>query len=183
MLEPNLLLFVRPLNHANIRYMIGGGVAAIFYGEPRLTIDVDFVVVLSPSDVRPLIEIFPDSDFYVPPEEIISEEVTRQRGGQFNIIHMATGFKGDFYPGGADELNIWGFQLARNLQFEGEPLVIAPPEYVIVRKLEFFRLGGSEKHLRDIRSMLAISAEQIDVGWDSMRRDLPAGAYHGRLEK
>ena len=37
------LLFVRPLNQANIRYIIGGSVAAIFYGEPRLTHDVDLV--------------------------------------------------------------------------------------------------------------------------------------------
>ena len=41
------LLFVRPLNRANIRYIVGGSVAAIFYGEPRLTLDVDFVVFLS----------------------------------------------------------------------------------------------------------------------------------------
>jgi hypothetical protein len=27
---------------------------------------------------------------------------------------------------------------------------------------EYYREGGSEKHLRDIRSMLAISGEQID---------------------
>ena len=44
----------------------------------------------------------------------------------------------------------------------GEPVVVAPPEYVIVRKLEYFREGGSEKHVRDIRSMLAVSGEQID---------------------
>ncbi len=30
----------------------------------------------------------------------------------------------------------------------------APPEHVIVRKLQFFREGGSQKHLRDIRRML-----------------------------
>jgi len=40
--------------------------------------------------------------------------------------------------------------------------VLAPPEYVIVRKLEYFRDGGSDKHLRDIRGMLNISNEQID---------------------
>jgi hypothetical protein len=45
--EPDLfLLFVRPLNRAGIRYVISGSVAAIFYGEPRLTHDVDFVVFL-----------------------------------------------------------------------------------------------------------------------------------------
>ena len=44
---------------------------------------------------------------------------------------------------------------------EGEPLVVAPPEYVIVRKLEYFREGGSEKHLRDIRSVLATSPDLV----------------------
>ena len=39
---------------------------------------------------------------------------------------------------------------------------MAPPEYVIVRKLEYFREGGSDKHLRDIRGMLKISGDQIN---------------------
>jgi len=39
---------------------------------------------------------------------------------------------------------------------------VAPMECVIVRKLESFREGGSEKHLRDIRGMLNVSGEQLD---------------------
>lgn len=39
---------------------------------------------------------------------------------------------------------------------------VAPPEYVILRKLEYHREGGSEKHLRDIRAMLALSLVPID---------------------
>jgi hypothetical protein len=35
-----------------------------------------------------------------------------------------------------------------------------PPEYVVIKKLEFLREGGSEKHVRDIRGILA----GIDVG-------------------
>ena len=51
--EPELfLLFVRPLNRANIRYMVTGSVAAIFYGEPRLTHDVDLVAFLNEADIR-----------------------------------------------------------------------------------------------------------------------------------
>ena len=43
--EPELsLLFVRPLNQLGIRYIINGGVAAILYGEPCFSNDVDFVV-------------------------------------------------------------------------------------------------------------------------------------------
>jgi hypothetical protein len=164
MLEPELfLLFVRPLNRTNIRYLIGGSVAAIFYGEPRLTHDVDFVVALTNRDIQQLTEVFPESDFYLPPLEVIAEEVARGTRGQFNVIHTATGFKADFYPAGdADELNVWGFRCRREIQYGGETLALAPPEYVIVRKLEFFRERGSDKHLRDIRSMLALSKEQID---------------------
>jgi len=31
------------------------------------------------------------------------------------------------------------------------PEYAAPPEYVILRKLQYFREGGSEKHLLDIK--------------------------------
>jgi hypothetical protein len=46
---------------------------------------------------------------------------------------------------------------------EAQVLVVAPPEYVIVRKLEYYRESGSEKHLRDIRSMLNTSPEAIQI--------------------
>jgi hypothetical protein len=39
---------------------------------------------------------------------------------------------------------------------------LAPPEYVIVRKLEYFQEGGSEKHIRDIRSILRVSRDLLD---------------------
>lgn len=161
--EPELfLLFVRPLNRAGIRYIVTGSVAAIFYGEPRLTHDVDFVVFLNEGEVHRLAELFPAADFYLPPPEIILAETAREKRGHFNIIHLDTGFKADIYPPGRDELNAWAFRGKRRVTFENETVVIAPPEYVIVRKLEYFREGGSEKHLRDIRAMLAVSGDQLD---------------------
>jgi hypothetical protein len=33
-------------------------------------------------------------------------------------------------------------------------VLLAPPEYVTIRKLQFYREGGSEKHLRGISRML-----------------------------
>ena len=161
--EPELfLLFVRPLNRAGIRYVVTGSVAAIFYGEPRLTHDVDFVVFLREADIEALAKTFPPADFYLPPPETVAAEARREQRGHFNIIHLATGFKADLYLTGRDELNAWAFRLRRQFQFEGETVMLAPPEYVMVRKLEYYREGGSEKHLRDIRSMLAVSGAQLD---------------------
>ncbi len=161
--EPELcLLFVRPLNQLGVRYIVSGSVAAILYGEPRLTHDVDFVVFLRGEDIRRLSEMFPAPEFHVPSPEVIAAEVARVRKGHFNLIHSDTGFKADFYTAGRDELHAWAFRHARRLEYRGEPVVVAPPEYVIVRKLEYYREGRSEKHLRDIRAMVAVSGGLMD---------------------
>jgi hypothetical protein len=156
------LLFLSPLNRMGIRYIVSGSIASILYGEPRFTNDLDLVVFLRHDDIQRLVKAFPAPDFYVPPVEVIAVEVARELKGQFNVIHSGTGFKADFYTTGRDEFNAWAFRNARKMDFMGELVTVAPPEYVIVRKLEYFREGGSEKHLRDIRAMLAVSAEQID---------------------
>lgn len=158
MAEPDLfLLFTRRLTALGARYMVSGSVAVIVYGEPRLTHDVDLIVVLDREQLGRLPQSFPSAEFYLPPVEVLLVEGSREHRGHFNIIHHDTGFKADVYLAGSDPLHAWGLARARTLDIDGEPLVVAPPEYVILRKLEYFREGGSEKHLRDIRSMLATS--------------------------
>lgn len=45
-----LAVFVDPLERLRFRYMVTGSVAAMLYGEPRLTNDVDIVLELDPAD-------------------------------------------------------------------------------------------------------------------------------------
>jgi hypothetical protein len=157
------LLFVRPLNLLGVRYMVSGSFAAMLYGEPRLTHDVDIILHLRPADVPRLAPAFPAPDFYLPPAEVIALEMSRSQRGHFNVIHVETGFKADFYLCGRDALHLWALERTRPMTYQGEPVRVAPPEYVIVRKLEYFREGGSEKHLRDIQTMLAVSGERLDL--------------------
>jgi hypothetical protein len=82
-------------------------------------------------------------------------EAARPERGHFNLIHHDTAFKADIYVAKPDSLQNWALQHRRELTTDNLPIWIAPPEYVIIGKLEFFREGGSEKHLRDIRGMLA----------------------------
>jgi hypothetical protein len=161
--EPDLIeLFAQPLNQLGVRYLVSGSVAAMLYGEPRVTHDIDFVVFLRSEQAARLREVYPPPEFYVPPVDVIATEMARERNGQFNIIHADSGLKADFYTANRDELHAWAFRRAKQYSIGEIAISLAPPEYVIVRKLEYYREGGSEKHLRDIRSMLAISGEQID---------------------
>ncbi len=139
-----------------IPYMVTGSVAMIVYGEPRLTLDVDFVVALDVADIPRFIEAFPPSEFYCPPLEVIRVELGRERRGHFNLIHHESGFKADVYLHGTDPFHAWGLAHSLRVDIGGGQMTVAPPEYVIVRKLEYFREGGSDKHLRDILSMLPI---------------------------
>ena len=144
--------------------MVSGSVAAMFYGQPRFTTDIDLIVWMDLAGARRLSQLFPATEFYFPPWEIVATEMTRERRGHFNILHIESGFKADVYLRGIDPMRMWALERIKRVQIGSAVVRIAPPEYVIVRKLEFFREGGSEKHLRDIRMMLENSREQISMG-------------------
>lgn len=159
-----VLLFVTQLNALGIKYMVTGSVASIAYGEPRLTHDIDVVVELDRAQAGLLILAFRAPEYYCPPIDIIRIELERECGGHFNIIHEGTGFKADMYPVGHDSWSAWGLSRSRVFSLGGVAMRLAPPEYVIVRKLEYFQEGGAEKHIRDIRSILRVSGELLDIG-------------------
>jgi hypothetical protein len=147
--------FVRPLHDASIAYMVTGSVASMTYGEPRMTNDVDLVLSLPAADIARIPTIFPDTDYYTPPVEVMTVEARRGLRGHFNVIHHDTGLKADCYLLGHDTLHRWAWPRRRTLALNGFDAIFAPPEYVIIRKLMYFQEGGSTKHLRDIAGMLS----------------------------
>lgn len=148
-------LFVAPLERLGVAYMVTGSIASTVYGEPRLTLDVDVVVELAAERASDFLAAFPEAEFYRPPLEVARVEASRDARGHFNLIHHGTGMKADVYVAASDPLHRWGLAHRRRVPVAGLEMALAPPEYVIVRKLEFSREGGSEKHLRDVRGMLA----------------------------
>ncbi len=100
--------FVNPLNDAGIVYMVTGSVASMLYGIPRYTNDVDLVMSLPVKQAELLTEVFPEDDFYCPPLEVLTMEISRPLRGHFNIIHHETGYRADVYLLGTDPLHRWG---------------------------------------------------------------------------
>lgn len=155
MQDPDLItLFVAPLEKAGIRYMITGSIASSIYGEPRNTLDIDLVVFLESSHIPILPTIFPEADFYLPPADVIAIESRREAHGHFNIIHHNTGLKADIYLSRNHPCLPWAIENIRRIETPTTPINLAPPEYIIIHKLEFYREGGSQKHLRDIAGII-----------------------------
>jgi hypothetical protein len=63
---------------------------------------------------------------------------------------------------GADPLHAWGLAHRRELPVVDLTVAIAPPEYVIARKLRYARAGGGDRHLRDVHRMLERAIVPID---------------------
>lgn len=162
--QPELLRkIVEELEARGWPYMLVGSLASGVYGEPRFTQDIDVVVAFPLSEVDSFCDAFPAPDYYV------SKPAARQaasQGGQFNVIHPASGNKIDVMIARQDA---WGrSQLARRRREQILPHLegyVAAPEDVIVGKLWYYQEGGSDKHLRDVGSMLLIGGETIDRGY------------------
>ena len=147
-------LITQRLESAKIPYCIVGGLAAIAYGRPRLTLDADLVLALVPGHIKALVSAFPIEDFYLPPEEVLLAEIQRESRGHFNIIHQHSALRADCYLPGKSLLARWELANRRKLDGPFGSEWFAPPEAVIVNKLLFYREGRSQKHLDDIRAML-----------------------------
>jgi len=151
---------VNAFSRLQIPYFVTGSVASMAYGEPRLTNDIDIVCDINESHIPGLVAAFPPESFYLSEESI--RDATRMRG-LFNIIHPESGLKVDVMVAKNNSFDRSRFARARSIKpVATYDAIFATPEDVIIKKMEYYREGGSEKHLRDIAAIVKISAAEID---------------------
>ena len=160
--QSELLRFVvAAVERLRLRYFVTGSTVTIFYGEPRFTNDIDIVVELPSTAVAEFCGQFPEEDFYV--SEGAAADAVRHRS-QFNIIHPRSGLKIDVIIPTDNEFNRSRFQRAKTVRAGVDwDATFASPEDAIVKKIQSFKEGGSDKHLRDIAGVLKTSGEVIDI--------------------
>ncbi len=143
-----------------IPYLVTGAVAAMAYGEPRLTNDIDIVAGIEERHISGLLSAFPSDEFYIN-EETVRESISNY--GQFNIIHPASGLKVDIIIKQDTPFDNSRFGRGRRIcPAESYQANFAAPEDVIIKKMEYYKEGGSEKHLRDITGILKISGDMVN---------------------
>jgi hypothetical protein len=150
---------IEVFKNLSIPYLVTGSVASMAYGEPRLTNDIDIVAGITLSHIPALVASFPEKEYYID-EEMIRDAILRI--GQFNIIHPESGLKVDVIIKQDIPFDQSRFERVRKIYPGPYAADFASPEDVIIKKMEYYKMGGSEKHLRDITGIFKISGESLD---------------------
>ncbi|MFC1511365.1 hypothetical protein ACFL5U_03160 [Candidatus Margulisiibacteriota bacterium] len=148
------------LERLKIPYMIAGSMASIAYGRPRMTLDMDLVVDMKEKDANGFAAAF-GGEYYVNLDSVLEAIRTK---GHFNIIQSEKGVKIDFYVLPDDDFSREEFARRQKGAFDKEAQAdFASPEDVVLKKLEWYKMGESQKHLDDIKGILELSGSKLDM--------------------
>ena len=151
------------LENLEIRYHLGGSFASAIHGVPRQTMDADMVVDLDAARVPSLVAGL-KSNFYVDPE-VAADAVSRR--GSFNVIHLGSGFKVDFFVKGNSDFDELELERSELYQIVADPPRLAyvkTAEDTVLRKLQWYVDGGgvSDRQWRDVLGVLLTGGDDLD---------------------
>lgn len=146
------------LQQANLSYMLVGSMASNYWGVPRSTHDIDFVIEYAAEDVTRIMRAFEDAFF-------IQESSVRgalKPPFQFNALDNRSALKVDFFGIGDDTYDRVRFERRLAISLFGLSAWIARPEDVVLYKLRWNLITPSDRQTKDVSGILKVSGDVID---------------------
>lgn len=160
MTERELLLdCLRRLNRAGMNYLLTGSMASNFWGIPRTTHDLDFVIQLPPSAVMSMVEAFKD-DFFLDEAAVRS---AYQAPYQFNAIDTRSTLKVDFWLMRKTSFEREMFARRKQKTLFGESAWIGTAEDVLLHKLYWNQITPSSRQLGDAAGIAIVQKGNLDL--------------------
>jgi CheY-like chemotaxis protein len=151
------------LEPAGISYYITGGVAALAYGDPRTTRDLDLVIAIDSANIQTLVTALEAAGFYCPPLAV--EAVQAGRETMLSVTHSELLLNADLMMNGTtkfDQTKLSRRQLVSISLDENEMFWLISPEDLILAKLQWGQRSQSEKQWRDVLGVMKVQGENLD---------------------
>jgi hypothetical protein len=143
-------------------YFVGGSLASSLQGEPRATNDIDIVLTLPLGKLSSFVQAL-GADFEV---DVAMLRDALLHGTSANIFYLPAVLKIDLFGVGPSSYDESEFSRRRavKVRVSGEELVLKSPDDTVLRKLLWYRAGGSisERQWRDVVQVLRISGAAMD---------------------
>jgi hypothetical protein len=152
---------LRRLNRSGVTYYLTGSMASNYWGVPRTTHDLDFVVLLPASAVTAIVQAF-SGDFYIDEAAV---RAAHQPPHQFNAIDTRSALKVDFWLPKSAPFDREMLRRRVAVTLFGEPAWIATAEDVILHKLVWNRITPSDRQLGDAAGVVAVQAGALDQNY------------------
>ncbi|HEY3761620.1 MAG TPA: hypothetical protein VGN23_07725 [Verrucomicrobiae bacterium] len=152
---------LRRLNRTGVTYYLTGSMASNYWGIPRTTHDLDFVIQLPTSAVSRIVQEF-SGDFYIDEAAVRS---ANQPPYQFNAIDTRSALKVDFWLPKPEPFDREMLRRRIQVTIFGEPAWIATAEDVILHKLVWNQMTPSDRQLGDAAGVVAVQAESLDKNY------------------
>ena len=150
------------LDRNGVPYMLTGSVASSMYGIPRATNDIDIVIEPAREQLLSLVQMLQRVGLTV---EVDSALTALRQRAQFNVIDFPRGLKVDLIVRKEREFSTTEFERRETHEVEGLRLTIATPEDVLIAKLEWSRMGDSERQLEDAAGIIRMQRETLDFAY------------------
>lgn len=149
------------LNQLGVPYMLVGSMASNYWGIPRSTHDLDFVLVLQRADVEPFVAAF-STGFFVQRESVRSAFSPPH---QFNAIDEQSALKVDFWLLKDESFERTAFERRRQVPLFDTPAWIMSADDVILHKLYWNSLSPSDRQLSDAAGVYAVQSPALDLAY------------------
>ena len=147
------------LNTAGVNYMLTGSMASNYWGIPRTTHYLDFVLVMKPDQADRLVAVFAPG-FLIQPDSVRS---VFQPPFDFNVLDEQSVLKAVFWLLRDDAFEQTAFGRRLQVALFGVSAWIATAEDIILHKLYWNRLTPSERQLGDAAGVYAVQSDSLDV--------------------
>jgi hypothetical protein len=139
--------------------MVTGSFASSFHGAPRSSNDFDFVIAPTASQVRALRRALPESAYYLDIDDAL--EALRLRR-QFNVIDLSSGWKIDLIIRKSRPFSRVEFDRRFKTDAAGTQMFFVTAEDIVIAKLEWAKLSGSERQIEDVAGILRVQGDKLD---------------------